>query len=165
MSTTTNEGTVLGGRYWKIIRTDRTLPTMSGPRMKHGMEIHAIKRGDDLHVSWDLFNAMHEIFSGDEEPDRSDPEGINKEVCELGEMLTATELPTDHKRFVSIVSRLLVLYGKSDPEGVCGDDGQDSGSTTPPPLADRRLRNNGKPVMGPGSDTPNVRLTRTERQD
>ena len=112
MDKTTNEGTVLGGRHWKIIRTDRTLPKD---------DVHAIRHGDDLHVSWTLFDAMQEIF-GSEEPDRSSPEGINKEVFEIGKMLTATLLPADHKRFVSLVSRLIVLYGKSDPEGVCDDD-------------------------------------------
>lgn len=45
MSETTNEGTVLGGRRWKTIRTDRTLPRD---------DVHAIRRGDDLHVSWTL---------------------------------------------------------------------------------------------------------------
>jgi len=67
MDETTNEGTVLGGRHWKIIRTDRTLPAN---------DVHAIRHGDDLHVSWTLFDAMQEIFGADE-PDRSDPEGTH----------------------------------------------------------------------------------------
>jgi hypothetical protein len=59
-------------------------------------------------------HTMNVITRGENEPDRPDPDGINNEVRELGEMLTATQLPGDHERFVSIVSRLIVLYGKSD---------------------------------------------------
>jgi len=58
------------------------------------------------------------------------------------------------------------FFMRGDPDGVDADDGQDIGSTTPPPLGDRRLRNNGKPVMGPGSDSPNspIHVTKSNKE-
>ena len=115
---TSREQTMLGGSNWKIIRTDRTLP-MTLQNIQRDpteplatYEVHATRHGDDLCVSWDLFNAVLEMTDGDA-PQHKDMEGVNQEVCEIGKMLTATQLPSDHERYVSLVSRLIVLSART----------------------------------------------------
>jgi len=60
-------------------------------------------------------------------PDLPDPEGVNKEIHEIGKMLTATTLPSDHKRYITAVSRLIVLYAKIELDApnaeVCQPEG------------------------------------------
>ena len=135
------ERTMLGGNKWKIIRTSDEMPCKM--RIYNGgVWLCAAKRhGEDLVVSNDLFDFIETAIE-QAKPDLPDPQWNEKELAVLGKMLTATK-STGTTRLANIVSRLMTLYAKF----LCDKDGVDGSSIT-----DCRLRVNGKPVMGPGSE-------------
>jgi len=94
--------TMLGGRYYKIIR-EGVDPTRADDAV-------AYKDGEDLCVTSKVYDAILDLIE-QAKPDLPDPHWDEKELAVLGKMLTATG-STDTARLANIISRLMTLYAK-----------------------------------------------------